>query len=52
MSIRKLLAGEGNWTHVKEFLGQDLDTEAGKVTLPEKKTRELLTPEDILETQC
>ena len=51
MSIRKLLAGEGNWTHVKEFLGQDLDTEAGKVTLPEKKLQELLTLVDIPATQ-
>ena len=33
--VKKLVAGEGVWTCVKEVLGWILDTEAGTVTLPE-----------------
>ena len=36
-SVKKLVAGEGGWTCVKEVLGWILDTEAEKVTLPERK---------------
>ena len=34
VSVKKLVAGEGDWTCVKEVLGWILDTEAGTVTLP------------------
>ena len=34
VSAKKLVAGEREWTCVKEFLGWILDTEAGTVTLP------------------
>ena len=48
---KKLLAGEGDWTCVKEVLGWILDTESGIATLPEKKLEELLTLVDIPATQ-
>ena len=51
MSMKKLVAGEGDWNCVKEVLGRILDTEAGKVTLPERKLEELLTLVDIPATQ-
>ena len=47
MSVKKLVAGEGDCICVKEVLGWILDTEAGKVTLPERKIEELLTLVDI-----
>ena len=47
MSVKKLLAGEGGWTCVKEVLGWILDTKAGIVTFPERKLEELLTLVDI-----
>ena len=31
---KKLVAGERDWTHVKEVLGQILDMEAGTFTFP------------------
>ena len=34
VSVQKLVAGEGDWTCVKEVLGWILDTEAGTFTLP------------------
>ena len=34
VSVKKLVAGEGDWTCVKEVLGLIPDTEAGTVTLP------------------
>ena len=43
MSVKKLQAGEGNCTYVKEVLGWTIDTEAGTVTLLELKLQELLT---------
>ena len=45
------MAGEGNWTCVKGVLGWILDTEAGKVNLPERKLEELLTLVYIPATQ-
>ena len=45
------MTGEGGWTCVKEFLGWILDTEAGTVTLPERKFEELLALVDIPATQ-
>ena len=51
MSVKKLVAGEGGWTCVKEVLGWILDTEAGTVTLPERKLEEILTLVDIPATQ-
>ena len=47
VSVKKLVAGEGDWTCVKEVLGWILDTEAGTVILPERKLEELLTLVDI-----
>ena len=43
MSMNNLLAGEGEWTCVKEVLGWILDTEARTVTLPEMNLEVLLT---------
>ena len=51
VSVKKLVAGEGGWTCVKEVLGWILNTEAGTVTLPERKLEEILTLVDILPTQ-
>ena len=51
MSVKKLVTGEDDWTCVKEVLGWILDTEAGTVTLPERKLEELLTLVDIPPTQ-
>ena len=51
MSVKKLVAGEGDWTCVKEVLGWILNTEAGTVTLPERKIEELLTLVNIPPTQ-
>ena len=51
VSVKKLVAGEGDCTCVKEVLGWILDTEAGTVTLPERKLKELLTLVDIPPTQ-
>ena len=45
--MKKLLAGKGGWTCVKKVLGWILDTEAGTVTLPERKLEEHLTLVDI-----
>ena len=52
VSVRKLVAGEGDWTCVKEALGWILDTEAGTATLSEGKIEEILTLVDIPATQC
>ena len=41
VSVKKLLAGEGDWECVKEVLGCIIDTEAGKVALPELKIQEM-----------
>ena len=49
--MEQIVAGEGEWTCVKEVLGCILDTEAGTVTLPERKTEEILTLVDIPATQ-
>ena len=46
MSVKKLLAGEGDWECVKEVLGWIIYTEAGTVALPERKLQEL---RDLLE---
>ena len=45
------MAGEGDWTCVKEVLGWILNTEAGTVTLPERNLGDLLTLVDISTTQ-
>ena len=50
-SVKKLVAGEGGWTCVKEVMGWILETETGKVTPPESKLTELLTLVDIPATQ-
>ena len=50
-SVKKLVAGEGDWTCVKEVLGWIFDTEAGTVALPERKLEYLLTMVDIPPTQ-
>ena len=34
VSVKKLVAGEGDWTCVKEVLGWILNTESESVTLP------------------
>ena len=47
MSVKKIVAGEGGWTCIKEVLGWILDTEARTVTLAESKLKELLTLVDI-----
>ena len=52
MSVKKLLAGEGGWTCVKEVLGWILYTEAGTVTLLYRNIEEILTMVDIPATQC
>ena len=51
VSVKNLVAGEGDCTCVKEVLRWILDTEAGKVTLPERKLKELLTLVGIPATQ-
>ena len=50
--MKKLVAGEEDWTFIKEVLGWILDTDAGTVTLLERKLEELLTLVDIPATQC
>ena len=47
VSIKKLLAGEGDWTCVKEVLGWTIYTEAVTVALLKCKLRKLLTLVDI-----
>ena len=42
-----MVAREGEWTFIKGVLGWILDTEAGKLTLPERNLEELLTLVDI-----
>ena len=37
--MKKLLAGEGNWTCVKDILGWILDTEAVRVNLLERNLK-------------
>ena len=49
--VKNILVGIGNYTCVKEVLVCTLDTEAGTVTLPERKLWELLTLVNIRETQ-
>ena len=51
VSMKKLVAGEGEWTFVKKFLGWILDTRAGTVTLPDRKLEEPLILVDIPATQ-
>ena len=41
MTVKKLKAGEGNWTYVMEVLGWNIDTEAGMLALPERKIQKL-----------
>ena len=50
-SVKKLVAGEGDWTCVKEVLGWIINTESRTVTLPERKLEEFLTMVDIPATQ-
>ena len=49
--MKKLVAVEGDWTCVKEILRWILGTEAGTVTLPERKLEELLPLVNIPPTQ-
>ena len=51
MCVKNLVAGEGDYTSVKEVLGWILDMEAGKVTLPERNIEEFLTLAEIPATQ-
>ena len=51
VSVKKIVAGEGDWTCFKEVLGWTLNTEEGTVTLPERKLEDLLTLVDIPATQ-
>ena len=43
VSIKKLLAREGDWNRVKEVLGCTVNMESVKVALKERKLQELLT---------
>ena len=45
------MAGESNWTHIKDVLGRTIDTEAGIVALIERKIQELWTLVDITAMQ-
>ena len=47
VSVKKLVAGEGGWNCVKEFLMWILDMESGTVTISEKNLKDLLTLADI-----
>ena len=47
VSVKKLLAGEGDWICAKEVLGCTVDMEAGTVTFPEHKLWGILTLLDI-----
>ena len=51
VSVKKLMAGEGDWTCKKEVLGWLINTEAGTVALPEQKHLEFLQLLTILATQ-
>ena len=51
MIVKKLLAGEGDWTCGMEFLGRTIDTWAGTVALRECKLHEIPTLVEILVTQ-
>ena len=51
VSVKKVLTGKGDLKCVKEVLGRNLDTEAGMVTLLERKLQELLTLVHIPATQ-
>ena len=51
VSVKKLLAGEGDWECVKEVLGWTINTEAGMVSLPEQKLQELRNLLDIPTSQ-
>ena len=46
VSVKKILAGEGDWGCVKVVISSTINTEAGTVALPERKLQEL---RDILE---
>ena len=50
-NVKNILTWEGGWTSVKEVMGWTLYMEAGTVTLPERKFRELLAILAILTTQ-
>ena len=47
MSVKKLLAREGDWGCVKEVLGRIINTKAETVALPERKLQELQALLDI-----
>ena len=51
VSIKRLMAGKGNWTCKKEVLGWRIYTEVGTVALPEQKHLELLQMLAIPSTQ-
>ena len=51
VSVKNLLAVEGDWTCIKGVLGWILDTEAGTVALRERKIEDILTLVDISVTQ-
>ena len=47
VSVKKLLAREGDWGCVKEVLGRIINTKAETVALPERKLQELQALLDI-----
>ena len=51
MSVKNILAKEGDWECVKEVLGWIVATKAGTVALPERKLQEIRDLLDILTTQ-
>ena len=51
VSVKKLLAGEGDWECVKEVLSWTINTEVGTVALPKHKLQELRDLLDIPTSQ-
>ena len=51
VSVKKLWAEVGNWTHIKEVLGWKIYIESCKVTIPEQKLQEILQLISIMDTQ-
>ena len=41
VSVKKILVGEGDWNCIKDILRQIIDTEAGPVSLSERKIQKL-----------
>ena len=51
-SIKKMMAGKGNWTYTKEVLGWLINIEAGKLVLLEPTHMDILQLVSIPATQC